>query len=216
MLKLHKYFDEMDINIKWYKKNISINLPKITLTLEELENNVSSCTRCNLHKTRNKTVFGDGKICSDIMIIGEAPGKDEDEQGKPFVGRAGKLLNSFLGSIKLNRNSVFITNTIKCRPPDNRNPMNDEIRACSGFLEKQIDLIKPKVMVLLGKIAANSLLGEDKPMSDLRQKKFFINKSKIPIIVFYHPAYILRSPLKKTNVWQDLKFLDNILKENVS
>ena len=88
MLKLHKYFDEMDINIKWYKKNISINLPKITLTLEELENNVSSCTRCNLHKTRNKTVFGDGKICSDIMIIGEAPGKDEDEQGKPFVGRA--------------------------------------------------------------------------------------------------------------------------------
>ena len=216
MLKLHKYFDEMDINIKWYKKNISINLPKITLTLEELENNVSSCTRCNLHKTRNKTVFGDGKICSDIMIIGEAPGKDEDEQGKPFVGRAGKLLNSFLRSIKLNRNSVFITNTIKCRPPDNRNPMNDEIRACSGFLEKQIDLIKPKVMVLLGKIAANSLLGEDKPMSDLRQKKFFINKSKIPIIVFYHPAYILRSPLKKTNVWQDLKFLDNILKENVS
>jgi uracil-DNA glycosylase family 4 len=216
MLKLHKYFDEMDINIKWYKKNISINLPKITLTLEELENNVSSCTRCNLHKTRNKTVFGDGKICSDIMIIGEAPGKDEDEQGKPFVGRAGKLLNSFLRSIKLNRNSVFITNTIKCRPPDNRNPMNDEIRACSGFLKKQIDLIKPKVIVLLGKIAANSLLGEDKPMSDLRQKKFFINKSKIPIIVFYHPAYILRSPLKKTNVWQDLKFLDNILKENVS
>ena len=199
-----------------YKKNISINSPKITSTLEELENNVSSCTRCNLHKTRNKTVFGDGKICSDIMIIGEAPGKDEDEQGKPFVGRAGKLLNSFLRSIKLNRNSVFITNTIKCRPPDNRNPMNDEIRACSGFLEKQIDLIKPKVMVLLGKIAANSLLGEDKPMSDLRQKKFFINKSKIPIIVFYHPAYILRSPLKKTNVWQDLKFLDNILKENVS
>ena len=216
MLKLHKYFDEMDINIKWYKKNISINSPKTTSTLEELENNVSSCTRCNLHKTRNKTVFGDGKICSDIMIIGEAPGKDEDEQGKPFVGRAGKLLNSFLRSIKLNRNSVFITNTIKCRPPDNRNPMNDEIRACSGFLEKQIDLIKPKVMVLLGKIAANSLLGEDKPMSDLRQKKFFINKSKIPIIVFYHPAYILRSPLKKTNVWQDLKFLDNILKENVS
>ena len=150
------------------------------------------------------------------MILGDAPGKDEDEQGKPFVGRAGKLLNSFLRSIKLNRNSVFITNTIKCRPPDNRNPMNDEIRACSGFLEKQIDLIKPKVMVLLGKIAANSLLGEDKPMSDLRQKKFFINKSKIPIIVFYHPAYILRSPLKKTNVWQDLKFLDNILKENVS
>ena len=206
----------MGIDIKWYKKNISKNLEVTPLTLEGLENSVSSCTRCNLHKNRNQTVFGEGKIDPDIMIIGEAPGKDEDEQGKPFVGRAGQLLNSFLRSIKLNRNSVFITNVIKCRPPENRNPESEEIKACSGFLEKQIDIIKPKVMVLLGKIAANSLLGEDKPMSDLRQKKFFVNKSEIPIIVFYHPAYILRSPLKKSNVWEDLKFLDNILKEHVS
>ena len=216
MRKIHKYFDEMGIDIRWYKKNISLNSSVLPLTLEDLENNVSSCVRCILHKSRNQTVFGDGKIYSDIMIIGEAPGKDEDERGKPFVGRAGQLLNSFLRSIKLNRDSVFITNTIKCRPPDNRNPANDEIKACSGFLEKQIELIKPKVMVLLGKIAANSLLGEDKPMSDLRQKKFFIDKYNIPIVVFYHPAYILRSPLKKSNVWEDLKFLDNILKEHVS
>tara|TARA_B100001559_G_scaffold304660_1_gene294281 strand:- start:217 stop:867 length:651 start_codon:yes stop_codon:yes gene_type:complete len=214
--KLYKYFDEMGIDIKWYKKNTSTNSAVIPLTLENLENNVSSCTRCKLHEYRNQTVFGDGTINSEIMIIGEAPGKDEDEQGKPFVGRAGQLLNSFLRSIKLNRNSVFITNVIKCRPPENRNPDSQEIKACLGFLEKQIDIIKPKVMVLLGKIAANSLLGEDKPMSDLRQKKFFINKSEIPIVVFYHPAYILRSPLKKSNVWEDLKFLDTILKEHVS
>ena len=206
----------MGIDIKWYKKNTSTNSAVIPLTLENLENNVSSCTRCNLHKYRNQTVFGDGTINSEIMIIGEAPGKDEDVQGKPFVGRAGQLLNAFLRSIKLNRNSVFITNVIKCRPPENRNPDSEEIKACLGFLEKQIDIIKPKVMVLLGKIAANSLLGEDKPMSDLRQKKFFINKSEIPIVVFYHPAYILRSPLKKSNVWEDLKFLDTILKEHVS
>ena len=206
----------MNIDISWYDQHVSPSVNRIALSLEDLEKDVSSCTKCMLHETRHQTVFGEGPICSEIMIVGEAPGKEEDEQGIPFVGRAGKLLNLFLESIDVNRKSVFITNTVKCRPPDNRNPMIEEINACSNFLEKQIKIVNPKVLVLLGKVAANRLLGEDKVMSELRQKRFHIDKFAIPIIVFYHPAYILRSPLKKTNVWQDLKFLDNILKENVS
>ena len=110
-----------------------------------------------LHETRHQTVFGEGPICSEIMIVGEAPGKEEDEQGIPFVGRAGKLLNLFLESIGVSWKSVFITNTVKCRPPDNRNPMIEEINACSNFLEKQIKIVNPKVLVLLGKVAANRL-----------------------------------------------------------
>jgi len=149
------------------------------------------------------------------MIIGEAPGKDEDEQGEPFIGRAGKLLDAFLQSINLGREKVFITNTVKCRPPDNRNPSLDELNKCSSFLISQINAIKPKVLILLGKVAANNILENDSPMSDLRQKSFFIDKYDAPAIVFYHPAYILRSPLKKSEVWEDLKYLNNILKEHV-
>ena len=216
MSKLHNYFHEMNIDISWYDQHVSPSVNRIALSLEDLEKDVSSCTKCMLHETRHQTVFGEGPICSEIMIVGEAPGKEEDEQGIPFVGRAGKLLNLFLESIDVNRKSVFITNTVKCRPPDNRNPMIEEINACSNFLEKQIKIVNPKVLVLLGKVAANRLLGEDKVMSELRQKTFHIDKFDIPIIVFYHPAYILRSPLKKLDMWQDLKFLNKILKDNVS
>ena len=150
------------------------------------------------------------------MIIGEAPGREEDEAGRPFIGRAGKLLNEFLKSIDLNRDSVFIANTIKCRPPENRDPETAEINACSDYLDQQINFIKPKVLVLLGKVAANRLLGEDMPMSELRLKKFFIDKYDIPIIVFYHPAYILRSPSQKKKVWDDLQYLKGIIDSNVS
>ena len=168
------------------------------------------------HETRKNTVFGEGDPDSDIMIIGEAPGREEDEAGRPFIGRAGKLLNEFLKSIGLNRDLVFITNTIKCRPPENRDPEIVEINACSDYLDQQINIIKPKVLVLLGKIAANRLLCEDIPMSELRLKKFFIDKYDIPIIVFYHPAYILRSPSQKKKVWDDLQYLKGIIDSNVS
>ena len=213
---LQRYFHEMDIDIDWYRESHrSITVP-LDPSLDNIKKSIENCIQCDLHSTRNKTVAGDGSSITDIMIIGEAPGKDEDEHGKPFIGRAGKLLDSFLKSIKLNRESVFITNTIKCRPPENRDPMKDEIDACALFLDKQIEAIKPKVLILLGKIAANRFLGEDKPMVELRQKKFFIEKLNIPIIVFYHPAYILRSPLKKSEVWEDMKYLNNILEEHVS
>ena len=213
---IKKYFPEMGIDIFWYSKKLTQNISSENNNLISLDETIKKCKKCNLHKTRQNTVFGEGDPDSNIMIIGEAPGREEDEVGRPFVGRAGKLLNEFLKSINLNRDSVFIVNTIKCRPPENRNPEASEISACSDYLDQQINIIKPKVLVLLGKIAANRLLGEDMPMSELRLKKFFIDKYEIPIIVFYHPAYILRSPSQKKKVWDDLQYLKGIIDSNVS
>ena len=213
---IKKYFPEMEIDVSWYTKKSTQNISSENNNLASLDEVVKKCKKCNLHETRKNTVFGEGDPDSDIMIIGEAPGREEDEAGRPFIGRAGKLLNEFLKSIGLNRDLVFITNTIKCRPPENRDPDIAEINACSDYLDQQINIIKPKVLVLLGKIAANRLLGEDIPMSELRLKKFFIDKYDIPIIVFYHPAYILRSPSQKKKVWDDLQYLKGIIDSNVS
>ena len=213
---IKKYFPEMGIDIFWYSKKLTQNISSKNNNLTSLDEIIKKCKKCNLHKTRRNTVFGEGDPDSNIMIIGEAPGREEDEVGRPFVGRAGKLLNEFLKSINLNRDSVFIANTIKCRPPENRDPETAEINACSDYLDQQINFIKPKVLVLLGKVAANRLLGEDMPMSELRLKKFFIDKYDIPIIVFYHPAYILRSPSQKKKVWDDLQYLKGIIDSNVS
>ena len=213
---IKKYFPEMGIDVSWYTKKSTQNISSENNDLTSLNEVVKKCKKCNLHKTRKNTVFGEGDPDSDIMIIGEAPGREEDEVGRPFIGRAGKLLNEFLKSIGLNRDLVFIVNTIKCRPPENRDPEIVEINACSDYLDQQINIIKPKVLVLLGKIAANRLLGEDIPMSELRLKKFFIDKYDIPIIVFYHPAYILRSPSQKKKVWDDLQYLKGIIDSNVS
>ena len=208
---IEKYFPEMGIDISWYsKKKITPNIPEKD-NLDNLDILVKKCKKCNLYTTRNNTVFGEVSHNSDIMIIGEAPGKEEDDSGKPFIGRAGKLLTEFLKSISLDRRSVFITNTVKCRPPENRNPEMTEIKSCSDYLDQQIAFIKPRVLVLLGKIAANRMLGEDKPISELRLKKFFVEKYDIPLIVFYHPAYILRSPLQKKKVWDDLQYLKTII-----
>lgn len=213
---IHKYFPEMEIDVSWYLKKSIKNNVIISPTLNSLNILVNDCKKCNLHKERKNIVFGEGNPDSDVMIIGEAPGREEDEAGKPFIGRAGKLLNEFLLSIGLDRNSVYITNTVKCRPPENRNPELIEIESCSAYLDQQISNIKPKVIVLLGKIAANKMLGQDKPISELRLKKFFIDKYNIPMIVFYHPAYILRSPLQKKKVWEDLQHLNDILSSYVS
>ena len=205
----------MGIDVSWYKKGSHEKKSMPNSDFDDLRKTISECKQCDLYKTRNKTVFGSGPSNSKIMIIGEAPGKDEDEHGLPFIGRAGKLLDAFLQCIDLSRDKVFITNTVKCRPPDNRNPSTDELNQCSSFLTSQINAVKPKVLILLGKVAANNLLDNDSSMSDLRQKKLFIDNYDIPVVVFYHPAYILRSPLKKSEVWEDLKYLNNILEENV-
>ena len=212
--KTQQYLYDMGIDIFWFKPKPFLITKLNNDNLLKIEKNIEGCKKCSLHESRTNIVFGDGDSKADIMIIGEAPGQEEDKIGQPFIGRAGKLLNSFLSSINLDRDSVFITNTVKCRPPDNRNPENIEIQSCSNFLDRQIDVIKPKVLVLLGKIAANRMLDLDKPISELRLKKFYIGKYNMPLIVFYHPAYILRSPSQKLKVWDDLKFLKSIISAN--
>ncbi len=209
-----KYLYEMGVDTFWYKDDLDISTT--TSNLADLEKNVKNCTKCRLYSARTNTVFGSGSKRSKIMIIGEAPGKEEDETGLPFIGRAGKLLDAMLLSIKLHRDDIYITNTIKCRPPYNRDPMKDEIDSCSKYLESQINIINPYVLILLGKVAASRILKKNLPMSELRQKKFQIDGYKPPIIVFYHPAYLLRSPSNKYKAWQDLVFLQKEFLKDVS
>ena len=179
-----------------------------------IESQVSNCKKCSLHKGRNNTVFGDGNRNSDWFFIGEAPGKDEDLQGKPFVGRAGRLLSEVIFSMGLSREDVFIANILKCRPPDNRDPMPEEVQQCFPYLEKQIELVKPKIIVAVGRIAAHSLLGTDLPMGKLRGKIHGFGTSEIPTLIIYHPAYLLRSPSQKKKVWEDLQLVNDFLKDD--
>jgi len=169
----------------------------------ELKAAVAGCTACELHKTRTRTVFGVGDENADWLFIGEAPGADEDAQGEPFVGQAGKLLDNMLKSIGLKRgDNVYIANVVKSRPPGNRNPLPDEIAACMPFLRRQIELIQPKLIVTLGKVASETLLGREATIASLRGKMH--TYQGIPLIVTYHPAYLLRTLQDKARAWEDL------------
>jgi DNA polymerase len=170
----------------------------------ELRSTVAACTRCPLHKTRTQTVFGVGSESADWMIIGEAPGAEEDRRGEPFVGRAGKLLDEMLRAVGLDRDTVFIANILKCRPPNNRDPAAEEVRSCHDYLQRQIELIRPRLILAVGRIAAQHLLGTDAPLGRLRGRTHFLDEGKIPLVVTYHPAYLLRSPSQKRKSWQDL------------
>lgn len=171
----------------------------------QIKASVASCTSCALHARRNKTVFGVGDENADWLFVGEGPGADEDEQGEPFVGQAGKLLDSMLAAIQLKRGSnVYIANVVKCRPPGNRNPAADEALACEPYLHRQIELIQPKLIVALGKVAAVNLLARDDTVASMRNKVHAYRG--IPLIVTYHPAYLLRSLAEKARAWEDLCF----------
>lgn len=172
---------------------------------DSLAAEVASCTLCGLHETRTRTVFGVGSRVADWLIIGEAPGADEDRQGEPFVGRAGQLLTAMLKAIHLARNDVFITNILKCRPPDNRDPQVDEVACCKGYLQQQIQLLKPKLILAVGRIAAQNLLETSTPVGKLRGKVHHYADTGIPLVVTYHPAYLLRSPQEKRKAWEDLQ-----------
>jgi uracil-DNA glycosylase len=175
---------------------------------------IGDCTRCKLHTLgRSQIVFGVGNPNADLMFVGEAPGADEDVQGIPFVGRAGQLLTKIIEAIELERDDVYIANVIKCRPPQNRNPEPDEVETCEPFLFRQIDIIKPKVIVALGKFAAQALLRTDAPISRLRGRVFEYRGSKL--IPTFHPAYLLRNPSSKREVWEDMKLVKSILKSEV-
>jgi uracil-DNA glycosylase family 4 len=168
------------------------------------------CSRCKLHTLgRKQVVFGVGNPSADLMFVGEAPGADEDEQGEPFVGRAGQLLTKIIEAIGLERDDVYIANVIKCRPPGNRNPEPDEVERCQPFLFRQIDAIKPKVIVALGKFAAQALLQTMDPITRLRGRTFKYRGATL--IPTFHPAYLLRNPSSKREVWEDMKKVRAIL-----
>lgn len=176
--------------------------PRDELGWDELRQAVSGCTRCELHKGRTQTVFGVGNPSADWMIIGEAPGAEEDRRGEPFVGRAGKLLDEMLRAVGHSRESVFIANILKCRPPNNRDPKPDESAQCRRYLERQIELVAPRIILAVGRIAAQLLLDTDAPVGRLRGTTHRLDST--PLIVTYHPAYLLRSPSQKRKSWDDL------------
>jgi DNA polymerase len=164
---------------------------------------VAGCRQCALHATRTQTVFGVGNENADWMIIGEAPGAEEDRRGEPFVGRAGKLLDEMLRAVGQGRDQVFIANILKCRPPNNRDPKPEESSQCRGYLERQIELVQPKIILAVGRIAAQLLLDTDTPVGRLRGKPHQLGNT--PLVVTYHPAYLLRSPAQKRKSWDDLR-----------
>jgi uracil-DNA glycosylase family 4 len=173
----------------------------------ELEQQVRACTQCALHATRTNPVFGVGNPRAELMVIGEAPGAEEDRQGEPFVGRAGQLLNSMIRALNFERDQVYIANVLKSRPPGNRDPLPEEVRACLPFLQRQIDLIRPRLLLAVGRIAAQNLLATDTPIGRLRGAVHHFGARNTPLIVTYHPAYLLRSPGEKRKAWTDLKFV---------
>jgi uracil-DNA glycosylase family 4 len=171
--------------------------------LDAVRADLGDCKRCSLHRTRRNIVFGDGNPEADLLFVGEAPGADEDEQGRPFVGRAGQLLTKIIEAMGLKREEVYICNILKCRPPGNRNPETAEISACEPFLIKQIEAINPRVICALGTFAAHTLLRSETPISVLRGQ--FHSYQGIPLMPTYHPAYLLRNPGAKKQVWEDVR-----------
>jgi uracil-DNA glycosylase len=186
------------------------SLPKEEMTPEQalraIREDIGDCTRCVLHKQgRKQIVFGVGNPRADIMFVGEAPGADEDRQGEPFVGRAGQLLNNMISAMGIRREDVYIANIIKCRPPGNRMPEREECDTCSPFLMSQIEVVKPKIIVALGAVAAKTLLGVNDAMINLRGKIYDFRNTKLAVT--YHPAYLLRDPRQKKEAWKDLQMV---------
>lgn len=177
----------------------------------QLEAAVKACTACRLRAGCTQTVFGVGNRQAEWLVIGEGPGAEEDRQGEPFVGRAGQLLNSMLAAIGLQREAVYIANIVKCRPPDNRNPTPDEAASCRPFLDRQIALIRPKLILAVGRIAAQNLLQTAAPLGQLRGRVHELHG--IPVVVTYHPAYLLRTPADKRKAWVDLQFAVRTFRE---
>jgi uracil-DNA glycosylase family 4 len=176
---------------------------------EALAEQVAACTACELHRTRTQTVFGVGDRSARWMLIGEAPGADEDRQGEPFVGRAGQLLNAMLRAIGLRRDEVYIANILKCRPPRNRDPSPEEVACCEGYLHRQVALLQPRVILALGRVAAHNLLKTDVPLGRMRGRCYAYKG--IPLVVTYHPAYLLRSPAEKRKAWDDLCYARRVV-----
>jgi DNA polymerase len=204
------YLKEMGISFLPASENSSEKtIPSGILTLADVRKELGDCERCKLHRTRRTIVFGEGNEEASLMLIGEAPGYDEDVQGRPFVGKAGQLLTKILQSINLPREEVYITNIVKCRPPQNRNPQPDEIQSCNLFLVKQINVVQPKIICALGSFSAQTLLKTDTKITALRGKLFDLEGIKV--IPTYHPAFLLRNPERKREVWEDMKKISELI-----
>ena len=199
----NEYLEAMGVQ-PWVARDavVPVDAPDWT----ELESMVSGRTLCGLQESRTRTVFGVGNHTADWLVSGEAPGADEARQGEPFVGRAGQLLTEMLFAIGLQRDDVFICNILKGRPPGNRNPSTEEVDFCHAWLKRQIELIEPRLILAVGGVGANSLLGLNEKGGALRGKVHRYGEQEIPLVVTYHPAYLLRSPLEKRKVWKDLQF----------
>lgn len=180
-------------------------------SLEELKKYCLKCHKCRLAQTRTNVVFGEGNEHADIMFVGEGPGYNEDVQGRPFVGKAGQLLDKMIEAIKLNRSDVYIANVVKCRPPENRNPLEDESEACLDYLRWQVKLINPKIIVCLGAVSSKNLINPDLSIS--KQRGQFVKKGNIFFMPTYHPSYLLRNELAKKDAWEDFKNIAAKLKE---
>ena len=180
--------------------------------LEAIAREVADCTRCRLHAGRTRAVPGEGSADTEVVFVGEGPGEQEDRQGRPFVGASGQLLTELIESLGWRRSDVFITNVVKCRPPGNRNPEPDEVEQCEPFLFRQIDIVKPKVVVALGKFAAQSLLKTTEPITRIRGREYkYRNAILMPT---FHPAFLLRNPSSKREVWEDMKRVRAILTQS--
>jgi len=214
--KLVKYYSLINYNLIYdnksinrYKKNkLGINSNKVAL-LKKLEKSINNIKNCDLKKNATNLVFSDGNINSKIMIVGEGPGANEDKEGLPFVGRAGQLLDKMLSSINLDRNNVYITNVVNYRPPENRKPTDEEIRRYVPYLTKHIEIINPKILVLLGSTALNTLIGKEVVISKARGKwiEKKIGNIKMSVIASFHPAFLMRQPDQKKMSWIDLKMI---------
>jgi uracil-DNA glycosylase family 4 len=215
--KAQIYLNAMGIDVwKQRKPNSEANISELATSWQELEQKIAVCRLCELSSTRKNTVFGAGNKQSDLLIIGEAPGATEDAQGKPFVGRAGMLLTSILAAVGFARDDVFITNILKCRPPNNRDPSLSEVECCTPYLLQQISLINPKLIVAVGRIAAHFLLNTTCSMGELRGKTHAYGPKQIPLLITYHPAYLLRSPREKTKAYIDWLAIKAKLAELIS
>jgi DNA polymerase len=183
-------------------------------SLDEISFSIGNCERCPLHATRINTVPGHGNTTADWMFVGEGPGQNEDEQGLPFVGRAGQLLNAMISALGMRREDVFVANAVKCRPPGNRDPSADELAECEPYLHQQLTLIRPRVIVALGRISAQALLKTGEPLGKLRGTVHRYGPRNVPLVVTYHPAYLLRSPDQKLKSWQDLLLAKSIVNQS--
>lgn len=222
-----KYFSHLEI-LPWEQRHrpkqetvmtpvmieTSASANSLPNNLEALKNCVADCQQCSLHQTRTQTVFGVGNPQAKLMLIGEAPGFYEDQQGEPFVGPAGQLLTKMIQAMKMERSDVYIANILKCRPPNNRDPLPEEVKACTAYLDQQITLIKPVLLLAVGRISAHYLLKTKSSLESLRGKVHTYHDTNIPLIVTYHPAYLLRNPADKKKAWVDLQFVMKTLQTN--